>query len=409
MRRVAVFVLLASLVSGLALAQPPADKKAPPAKAGDKDKKDGSPAVTDAPKLADLPDTKDVPAPEAKSFKSADGVMLNGLFYKSAKGGSAPVVMLLHEYKKDPNDSRWDGTAKLLAASGFNVLRFAFRGHGDLKALHSKDIDAGEFFGGAWSGINKALVNAPNPAAKATVDTRDFRSGYQPMLVQDLAAARTLLDQMNDTGECNTSSIYLLGAGETVNLGFLFLASEWHRERERVKTFFGAVPPVSARRPLLGDVGPAGQDYAGCVWLGPTTDPANYPLATVKEWVTDVSGLKLRNETPMLFLYGGLDAKGKLGATAYYDTVLKAGAKAQAQGGSGLPPIGHLTYKEEVGKGVKNLGATLLGNNLGTEQRVLAYLAAMEKERKNKVRKARDFERPLYIDVRSFGLMAQGG
>jgi pimeloyl-ACP methyl ester carboxylesterase len=406
MRRAAVFVLLAGALSGLALAQPPADKKSPPT---GKDKKDTPPAATkDAPPLEKLPDTKDVAPPEPKSFKSADGVTLNGLFYKSAKGGNSPVVVLLHEYKKDPNDTRWDGTAKLLAASGFNALRFAFRGHGDLKALHSKDIDAGDFFGGPYSGPNRALVSAPNPAAKATIDPRDFRTGYQPMLVQDLAAARTLLDQMNDTGECNTSSIYLVGAGDTVNLGFLFLASEWHRERERVRTFFGVVPPVTALRPLIGDVGPAGQDYAGCVWLGPTTDPSNYPVEKIKLWVNDVSGLKLRNETPMLFLYGGADPKGKAGATAYYDTVLKAGVKAAA-GGAALPGIGHLTYKEEVGKGVKNLGATLLGNNLGTEQRILAYLAAMEKERKNKPRKNRDFEKPLYIDVRSFGVMAQGG
>ena len=397
MRRLAVFAVLVGLLTGLAAAQPPGAKKAPPPT---KDKKDAPPPPAPA------VDTSKVTA-EEKSFASVDGVKLRGLFYKSDKGGSGPVVILLHEYKKDPNESRWDGTARLLAASGFNAFRFAFRGHGDLRSLHSKDIAPEEFFAGPYSGINRGLVKAPNPATKNALEAgKDFPPAYLPMLVQDLAAARTLLDQMNDAGECNTSSVYLLGAGDMVNLGFLFLASEWHREREKPKNILGVVPPVTSGRGLYGDVGPAGQDYAGAVWLGPTTDPANFPTALVKRWVDEVSGLKVRNETPMLFLSGAQDAKGKAGATAFFDTILKANVKV-AGGGGALPKLVQ-TFKQEV-KNTKSAGAALLGNNLGTETTVVSFLEAVEKERKNKPRKSREFEKPLYIDVQSFGLFGNAG
>ena len=46
-------------------------------------------------------ETKDV------SFDSADGVELQGTLYKSAKGGTSPVVMLLHSFGKDPNLGDW--------------------------------------------------------------------------------------------------------------------------------------------------------------------------------------------------------------------------------------------------------------------------------------------------------------
>ena len=394
--------VLAGLLGGLVAAQPPAekDKKVPPVKEGDKktppakeaDKKDAVP----------LPDTSGVAAPEAKSITTADGVTVNALFYKSAKGVDAPTVILLHDYKQDPNAALWDGTAKILAAGGFNTLRFAFRGHGEIRSLGSKDIDPADFFGGPFGGINRGMVSGgDNPAKKKSLDWRDFRPGYQPMLVQDLAAVRCLLDQMNDTSACNTSSVYLIGAGSSVNLGFLFLAAEWRREREKPTNILGAVPPVSAIRGLVGDVGPAGQDYAGCVWLGPTADAAVYPTATVQSWVSQTTQLKLR-DVPMLFLYGAADAKGKQGTSTFYESVLKGTVKKSAAGPVRDPQF---TYKEEVGKGARNAGAGLLGINLGTEQSILKYLTYIESERKNKIRKDRRFDKPLPIDVRSFGVL----
>jgi hypothetical protein len=384
MPRAAVFVLIAGLLCGLVAAQPPGDKKTPP-----------TAAKKEPPK--ELPKTDGVTADE-KSFTSADGVKLRGLFYKSTKGGNGPVVILLHEYKKDPNDSRWDSTAKLLAAGGFNAFRFAFRGHGDLRSLHSKDIVPEEFF---RNPTNRNQVRAANPATKNLLDPKDLPNSYLPMLVQDIAAARNLLDQMNDAGECNTSSVYLLGAGDTVNLGLLFIASEFHREREMPRGFFGGVvPPVTAVRGLLGDVGSAGPDYAGAVWVGPATNPSQFPTATVKQWVEVSSGLKIRNEVPMLFLYGGQDAKGKQAAETFYNTVLRAEVRT-----GGLDKAGRgQTHKYEV-KGTKLTGSGLLGANLETERVILDYLTEVEKERKNKPRKARDLTKPAYIEVTTFGVL----
>src|SRR5689334_8484436 len=60
-------------------------------------------------------------APEEKSFKTVDGVKLRGLFYKSPKGGSAPVVLMLHAYKANPDEAVWADTAKMLVGLGYNV------------------------------------------------------------------------------------------------------------------------------------------------------------------------------------------------------------------------------------------------------------------------------------------------
>src|SRR5581483_432135 len=126
-------------------------------------------------------------APEEKSFKTADGVKLRGLFYKSPKGGSAPVVLMLHAYKANPDEAVWADTAKMLVGLGYNVLRFDFRGHGK-----STDVDPAQF----WvNPINKAQV-AFGPrmthATNNTIKYVDFKPNYYPMLVQDLAAARNL-------------------------------------------------------------------------------------------------------------------------------------------------------------------------------------------------------------------------
>ena len=121
-------------------------------------------------------------APEERSFRTADGVKLRGLFYKSPKGAAAPVVIMLHAYKANPDEAIWAETAKQLVKQGFHVFRFDFRGHGK-----STDVVPDEF----WANrVNKALVRV-SPGSTAATDSsikfEDFRDSYYPMLVQDLA------------------------------------------------------------------------------------------------------------------------------------------------------------------------------------------------------------------------------
>ena len=61
------------------------------------------------------------------------------------------------------------------------------------------------------------------------------------------------------------------------------------------------------------------------------------------------------------------------------------------------------TFLKEV-KGSKLSGVKLLGNNLKVEEMIQDFLTAVDKERKNKTRKVREWDKPLIIDVRSFGV-----
>ena len=52
---------------------------------------------------------------------------------------------------------------------------------------------------------------------------------YSPTLMVDLAAVRAHLDSKNDSGELNTSSIYLVGGGTAATIGLAWMATEWNR------------------------------------------------------------------------------------------------------------------------------------------------------------------------------------
>jgi hypothetical protein len=337
--------------------------------------------------------------PEERSFRTADGVQLSGLFYKSPKGAAAPVVIMLHAYKANPEEAVWAETAKQLVKQGFHVFRFDFRGHGK-----STDVVPDEF----WTNrVNKSQVQVSRgmrPATDSTIKVEDFRDSYYPMLVQDLAAVRNQIDQMNDNGELNASSIYLFGTGDAVNLGMFFLATEWMRERIRPDGFNRIMPPhlrvVSPRRPMLPESEPAGLDYAGAVWVGPAQAPrGGISSNNLRNWVLSQFALKMRNETAMLFIHGEKDRAAESYSKALFNEVLAVNTKSV--GGSNLPKL-EFTYIRDV-KGSGNTGVKLLGNQLGTEKLIEEFLSFVDKERKGRLRRSRDWDNPLYIDVAGFG------
>lgn len=336
-------------------------------------------------------------SPEEKSFRSADGVKLRGLFYKSPKGASAPVVIMLHAYKANPDEAVWADAAKRLVAQGYHVFRFDFRGHGK-----STDVVPDEF----WTNpVNKAHVKVSpgmSAATDSTIKHEDFRNTYYPMLVQDLAAVRSQIDLMNDNGEVNASSIYLFGAGDAANLGIFFMATEWLRERQKPNV---GIPAqfVSPRRPLFPGADPAGLDYAGAIWLGPAKSPqGGISSANLRNWVLSPFALKMRNETAMLFVYGEKDKAADVYSKTLYNEVLAVSARSGPGGVNLMKP--EFTFLREA-KGSGNTGMKLLGNQLGTEKFVEEFLTFVEKERKSKTRKNREWDKPLYIDVVGFGAL----
>lgn len=339
-------------------------------------------------------------APEAMSFNTADGVKLQGQFYKSPKGAAAPVVLMLHDYKANPDEAAWTDTAKLAVEKGYNVFRFDFRGHGK-----SVDIDPSVFWDTRTVAgqFNKAYVKIPaglTPATKNTIKVDEFRHDkYYAMLVQDIAAARNQIDQLNDTGQLNSSTIYLLGAGNAASLGVLYISSEWLRENKKPNV---AVPPqyVGVGRPLFPGSEPAGYDIGGAIWLSPTI-PSGLTTQTLKSWVITPHAIRMRNETPMLFIYGDGDSAAKTASNTLFSQVLMVNAKTGPNGEKLLKP--EQTF-EHVVKGSKLTGVKLLGNQLKVEETIEKFLTAVDKERKNKTRKVREWDKPLIIDIRTFGL-----
>lgn len=338
-------------------------------------------------------------APEAMSFTSADGVKLQGQFYKSPKGAAMPVVLMLHDYQKKPDEAAWTDTAKLLVEKGYNVFRFDFRGHGK-----STDIDPTTFWDTRTVGgfINRQFVKIPpglTVATKNTIKFDEFRHDkYYPMLVQDIAAARNQIDQLNDTGTLNSSTIYLLGAGNAASLGMLYISSEWLRENKKPNV---AVPPqiVSTRRNLFPSHDPAGPDIGGAIWLSPLIHNS-MTTTNLVNWVLSPHAIKMRNETPMLFIHSENDSTAKTASNTMFNKVLLVDAKIGPRGEKLLKP--EQTFQREV-KG-KLSGVNLLGNTTGAEKFIEDFLASVDKERKNKTRKVREWDKPLIIDVKSFGV-----
>ena len=331
---------------------------------------------------------------EEVSFKSVDGVKLSGLFYK-ALDAAKPVVLMLHDYKADPSAGVWDDTARLCLAKGFNVLRFDFRGHGK-----STEVIPGEF----WvRRENSSLINggtAANVATKTAIKHADFRPAYFPMLVQDIAAARNYLDQLNDSGTVNTSTVYLLGAGDAAGLGFLYMASEW--SRERIKPNVG-VPAqyVSPRRALFPSAEPAGPDIGGAIWLGPTRN-TSLLLTSLKQWCLNPATVELRSQTRMLFLYGDKDPKSSDFSRQLFNDVLMINRRTTTDG-TVLTKPEFVSYLRDI-KGSNAAGTKLLGNNLGTENLISVFLKDIDKDRSAKTRKNRDWDKPLWINLTDYGV-----
>ena len=117
----------------------------------------------------------------------------------------------------------WKNLALSLQKAGYSVLMFDFRGHGDSTEIASpKDF---------WN----AKANAANVRSKSKdeIDVKDYikqGSAYLPVLVNDIAAARAYLDRRNDNSkDCNTSSIIVIGADTGATLGAIWMNAEGYR------------------------------------------------------------------------------------------------------------------------------------------------------------------------------------
>jgi hypothetical protein len=377
------FGLLTSIPAVLGQTKPPEKPvEKPPEKTTDK-----PPEKPPTPK----PEEKDIKV-EKITFNSADGVELQGSFYVSVKGGGSPSVILMHATGKEPNIGDWAGLAKSLAARGFNVLRFDFRGHGS-----STNFDKNLF----WDPLLGNLSAFPALAKKKPVpekfDMKDIlaaKGNYLPALANDIMAARIALDKMNDAGKTNTGSTYLIGAGDAAGIGMLFMTAEWTRPQTVPQAHnLSSIPPQAYEIPRGSDY--AGKDIAGAIWLSPSL-PKGLDANLMKKWVKSYP--ELREKNPVYCLYGAEDAVSKSNSNMLVNDVLEALPRSK--------DINKLPFtKAEAIPGTKVRGVDLLGSQLGTEDKIFKQLEVLETDRKNVIATPnRNFTKPSILLLSYFGV-----
>src|SRR5687768_10272284 len=172
--------------------------------------------------------------PEKVRFASCDGVTLRGRYY-AGKGQDSPAVMILHELGEARRGKNIDKLAAAVQKTGYAVLAFDFRGHGD-----SIEVDPDEFWSNRY--INRSLVRGQ---VRGEIDFKDFDPRYYPVLVNDIAAAKAYLDRRNDAQACNSSNLVVIGMERGATLGAIWVNSEFHRYELYPPKFINQPPQVS--------------------------------------------------------------------------------------------------------------------------------------------------------------------
>jgi hypothetical protein len=158
------------------------------------------------------------------------------------------------------------------------------------------------------------------------------------------------------------------------------MTSEW--QRSAIRGGGGGKDPKN----------PAGVDLAGSIWLSPSR-PSLISTRQIEAWKPLAT--KLRDRNPMLFLHGESDTKGAGDCKFFYDQFLAA------KGNKTLNPL-EQTFLIEI-KGTNAAGPSLL-TAADTEQTILKYLAARQKDRASLDWKERKFVNPYFVDLKQFGL-----
>lgn len=337
-------------------------------------------ALAQAPKDAAKParDTTKV----SVGLPTVDHAELAGTYYAgtTSRGRDTPCVLMVHDRGKDSSKTEWDTLARTLQHEGYAVLTFDLRGHG-------KSLTVTRDF---WAPNLPNLRNGfrGTGLAKTTSITSEFKPGYWPWLVHDLAAARRYLDQRNDAGELNSSSIIVIGAGEGANLGLLWVATEF--ERQYVTGF---VPLKSQGTPRLG-----GDDIAGCVWLSAQSRLKEGGVYNFDSWVRNIVPA-VREKAPMGFVYGEKDTAAKRDAEQWMRTLKFISGREN-------PKPNKLI---EI-KGTELAGQNLLANpSFEVTQKIVAYCNEIMKSRKAIAWEKKETDTNLvnFVNIGRFGFRVQ--
>ncbi len=355
-----------------------------------------------------------------ETFRTADGVELHGRFSATTKAGvtagNAPVVVFLYApgSGNDMTKGDWGTLTKELNKEGFHVYQFDWRGHG--KSTEIKDTErfwlkSPYLNGAAGSGAPNTFISGwQKKPLKDKISIKEVTNAtrFYPSYAMDLAAVRYQLDTKNDNKELNTSSVYLVGTEDAAGLGLAWITMEWKRPATKpgdnqlaIAGAAGAARYDFIGQQLRGDFDEAGQDFAGAVWLS-ASRPAAFTTTTMKTWASNVAfAPQLRNNTPMLFLTGDRDSRGKTDAKFYFDEVLVGEPKK----GSPLAPLKQ-TFVRELKGGGADRGLKLLGNKeVNAEDTILKFMKEVQKDRQRTASKVRKYENSYGVNLKYFGLV----
>jgi hypothetical protein len=281
---------------------------------------------------------------------TVDGVELSGTFYPSPKK-NAPTVLLLHPIGdgKSTKLDGWDALANTLQKSGFTVMMFDFRGHGDSTTI--KNLT--EF---TKYPINRAVKLDPkNPTQIEVKNYIKNSDTYLPVLVNDIAAVKAYLDRQHDNKDCNTGTTIVIGAEDGATLGAIWINSEMIRYKA------GKINPFNGM-PLNLEPRPEGSCVAAAVFLGIKPEIGKRKIS-----LANVLGRAVHGQTPPMqcvFFYGEKDTPGKTFNTKLIkDLKAKAGKKLDDR-----------ILPGEVGN-TKLAGVKLLAKDLKTDDAIAKYLA----------------------------------
>jgi pimeloyl-ACP methyl ester carboxylesterase len=315
-------------------------------------------------------------------IETVDGVKLKGTLYASPRGKDAPTVLMLHNFEKGKGGSSqvdgWQEFAAKLHGKGYSVLTFDFRGHGESTA-----IDPMQFWSNAFP-FNMAIPGRNKNPQPETISQTNFGTGYYPILVNDIAAAKAYLDRQNDSGTLNTSNLIVLGAGEGATLGILWMETEWKRKK-------AIVPPgalVAPQYPFCKLDEPEGKDQVCGIWLTPSTTLAGRPVP-LNTWLRD---LGRTHKVPQVFIYGKEDTRAAASSLQHLQQIIPT-----YQRGKKVMEKGFEFTGEYAVPGTKLAADKLLQKNLDTDTWIIdTYLRPVVEKRGNVEPKDRLFDKSIY-------------
>jgi pimeloyl-ACP methyl ester carboxylesterase len=311
--------------------------------------------------LVEMPQRSHAAETERVKFDTIDDVEIHGTFYASPKGNKAPCAMLLHPIGGNIQMKGWDELAARLQKEGFAVLAFDFRGHGDSTGV-------GQRF---WLDPVNRTLKGYRPD-KRQISYKEFTTLYNyGMLANDIAAGKRFLDRKNDSGECNSANLVVIGAESGATLGALWIASEW--KHRRLTTALPIVTPTGNQM--------EGQDIACAVWLSISPELSKGYRVSADSWLR----APVREKVPMFFLYGDGDNKALNYSKHLFETVLRADKDKDKQ------------LKYTIMRPVKDTklsGRELLGHpDLDTEKMITTYATKVLEDRRSNAWSRRDADK----------------